>query len=121
MTDRRAEPATPDPQPALDADRRRLGRRLAVLSHPAAMTHRNVFTDQLPTLALVGLGASEAWIGLQRAFEPVSQLLQLPALRLVGRHRKRSILVAGQSIAVLGGLPLVAYGWLAHAGGDLAL
>lgn len=85
------------------------------------MTHRNVFTDQLPTLVLIGLGASEAWIGLQRAFEPISQLLQLPTLRLVGRHRKRSILVTGQIIAVLGGLPLVAYGWLARTGGDLAL
>lgn len=105
----------------LDPAQRRRGRRLAVLSHPAGMTHRNAFTDQLPTLALVGLGASEAWIGLQRAFEPVSQLLQLPALRLVGRHRKRSILVAGQLIAVLAGLPLVAYGWLARAGGGLAL
>lgn len=105
----------------LDAGQRRRGRRLAVLSHPAGMTHRNVFTDQLPTLALVGLGASEAWIGLQRSFEPISQLLQLPTLRLVGRHRKRSILVAGQVIAVLGGLPLVAYGWLSHTGGGLAL
>ncbi|MCU0668040.1 MAG: hypothetical protein MUF70_01660 [Myxococcota bacterium] len=105
----------------LDAVQRRRGRRLAVLSHPAGMTHRNVFTDQLPTLALIGLGASEAWIGLQRAFEPVSQLLQLPALRLIGRHRKRSILVAGQAMAVVAGLPLVAYAWLARAGGDLAL
>ena len=111
-----------DPSPnSLDPARRRRGRRLAVLSHPAGMTHRNVFTDQLPTLALVGLGASEAWIGLQRAFEPVSQLLQLPTLRVVGRHRKRPILMAGQAIAVLGGLPLVAYGTLAHTGGDLAL
>src|SRR5512147_149037 len=120
MTDRRAEPATPDPQPALDADRRRLGRRLAVLSHPAGMTHRNVFTDQLPTLALIGLGASEAWIGLQRAFEPLSQLLQLPTLRMVGQVRKRSILVAGQGLAVLGGAPLVAYAALAQWGGGVA-
>ena len=102
---------------ALGPDRRRLGRRLAVASHPAGMTHRNVYTDQLPTLALVGLGASETWIGLQRAFEPMSQLLQLPTLRLVGRLRKRSILVGGQALAVLGGLPLVAYGALAAADG----
>lgn len=112
----------PQPSPSpLDPARRRLGRRLAVLSHPAGMTHRNVFTDQLPTLALVGLGASEAWIGLQRAFEPISQLIQLPTLRAVGRLRKRPILVGGQVLAVLGGLPLIAYGTLQGWGGDLAL
>lgn len=105
----------------LDAAGRQRGRRLAVASHPAAMTHRNVFTDQLPTLALVGLGASEAWIGLQRAFEPVSQLLQLPTLRLVGRFQKRTILIGGQAVAVLGGLPLVAYAALAETGGSRAL
>lgn len=110
----------PSPQP-LDPAHRRLGRRLAVLSHPAGMTHRNVFTDQLPTLALVGLGASEAWIGLQRAFEPVSQLIQLPTLSAVGRVRKRPILIGGQILAVLGGLPLVAYGTLQGWGGDVAL
>ncbi|RIL05601.1 MAG: hypothetical protein DCC71_09760 [Proteobacteria bacterium] len=97
------------------------GRRIAVLSHPAGMTHRNAFTDQLPTLALVGLGASETWIGFQRAFEPLSQLLQLPTLRMVGRVRKRSILIAGQTIAVAGGAPLAAYGALASSGGDPAL
>lgn len=111
-----------DPSPnSLDPARRRLGRRLAVLSHPAGMTHRNVFTDQLPTLALVGLGASEAWIGLQRAFEPISQLLQLPTLRAVGRLRKRPILIGGQVVAVLGGLPLVAYATLHGIGGATAL
>jgi predicted MFS family arabinose efflux permease len=106
---------------ALDPAARRRGRRLSVLSHPAGMTHRNVYTDQLPTLALVGLGASEAWIGLQRAFEPVSQLLQLPTLRAVGRLRKRSILVGGQLVAVIGGLPLVFYAALIQRGGGLAL
>ena len=74
------------PVSALDPGSRRRGRMLAVLSHPAGMTHKNVFTDQLPTLALVGLGASELWIGLQRAFEPISQLIQLPTLRMVGRR-----------------------------------
>lgn len=107
---RESEPA------ALTADERRRGRRLAVLSHPAGMTHRTIFSDQLPTLALVGLGASESVVGLQRAFEPIAQLLQLFALRAVGRVRKRTILVAGQSFAVLAGLPLVAYGALAAAG-----
>ncbi len=85
------------------------------------MTHKNVFTDQLPTLALIGLGASEVWIGLQRAFEPVSQLIQLPTLRAVGRVRKRSILVGGQVVAVLGGLPLIGYAALKGWGGDAAL
>ena len=119
-----APTSTPPPAviPApIDPAQRRLGRRLAVLSHPAGMTHRNVFTDQLPTLALVGLGASEAWIGLQRAFEPLSQLLQLPTLRAVGRLRKRPILIGGQVVAVLGGLPLVAYATLQHIGGNTAL
>jgi hypothetical protein len=102
-------------EPGLPAAARRRGRRLAVLSHPAGMTHRAIYTEQLPTLALVGLGASESVVGLQRAFEPFAQLLQLGALRAVGRVRKRTILVAGQSFAVLAGLPLVAYGML----GDL--
>jgi len=117
---RRAVPIEVEPG-ALDATSRRRGRRLAVASHPAGMTHRNVFTDQLPTLALIGLGASEAWIGLQRAFEPLSQLLQLPTLRMVGRVRKRSILVAGQAIAVVAGAPLVAYAALVARGGATAI
>src|SRR5690606_38466068 len=100
------------PMPGLDATtaaealspaERRRGRRLAVLSHPAGMTHRTLYTEQLPTLALVGLGASEALVGLQRAFEPASQLLQLVALRAVGRVRKRTILVTGQAVAVAAG------------------
>lgn len=101
---------------ALTPAERRRGRRLAVLSHPAGMTHRAIYTEQLPTLALVGLGASEAIVGLQRAFVPIAQLLQLGTLRAVGRVRKRTILVAGQSFAVVAGLPLVAYGALADAG-----
>jgi hypothetical protein len=101
---------------ALTSAERRRGRRLAVLSHPAGMTHRAIYTEQLPTLALVGLGASESLVGLQRAFEPIAQLLQLGALRVVGRVRKRTILVFGQSLAVLAGLPLVAYGMLGAAG-----
>lgn len=108
-------PHGPDPDLLPPAERRR-GRRLAVLSHPAGMTHRTVYLEQLPTLALVGLGASEALVGLQRAFEPLSQLLKLGALRAVGRVRKRSILLAGQLFAVLAGLPLVAYGAFAAAG-----
>jgi predicted MFS family arabinose efflux permease len=111
------EPANhDDPADSLSPAERRRGRRLAVLSHPAGMTHRAIYTEQLPTLALVGLGASEALVGLQRAFEPLSQLLQLGALRVVGRMRKRTLLVAGQTFAVVAGLPMAAYAWLSAAG-----
>lgn len=111
------DPVPHDSPPAsLSPAERRRGRRLAVLSHPAGMTHRTVYTDQLPTLALVGLGASEALVGLQRAFEPLSKLLQLVALRAVGPLRKRTLLIAGQGFSVLAGLPMVAYAWLAAAG-----
>lgn len=97
----------------LTPEERRRGRRLAFISHPAAMTHRLVYTEQLPTLALVGLGASEWAIGLQRGFEPLGQLLQLPTLRLLGRFSKKQILIGGQIIAVIGGLPLAGYALLA--------
>ncbi len=83
------------------------------------MTHRMVFTEHLPTLALVGLGASEAVVGLQQTFLAVGQLLQLPTLRSVSRVAKRTILVSGQTIAVLGGLPLLFFGTLASLGPDL--
>ena len=85
------------------------------------MTHRFAYTDELPTLVLVELGASEALIGLQRAFNPLGQLLQFPTLRAVGLFRKRSILMTGQGLAILAGLPLVAFGALAAAGPDLAV
>jgi predicted MFS family arabinose efflux permease len=111
----------PDPDDLLDADTRRRGRRLAVLSHPAGMTHRNVYTEQLPTLALVGLGAGEAMVGLQRFFEPLAQGLQLVALRGLARTSKRTMLLAGQSLACLAGLPLVAYGVLAEHGHGAAI
>jgi len=103
------------PEPSLTPELQRRGRRLAIASHPLGMTHRLVYTDQLPTLVLVALGASDTVIGLQRAFEPLGQMLQLPTLRAVGRFRKRQILIAGQIIAVVGGLPLLAFGWLAAA------
>ena len=121
MADEPSTSPTPLAAVLLDPAQRRQGRRLAFLSHPAGMTHKNVFTDQLPTLALVGLGASELWIGLQRAFEPISQLIQLPTLRAVGRLRKRPILIGGQVIAVLGGIPLIAYATLKGWGDGAAL
>jgi predicted MFS family arabinose efflux permease len=117
MPDARLEP----PPLPLDARQRRRGRRLALVSHPAGMVHHNVYTEHLPTLVLVGLGAGETLVGLQRAFEPVAQLLQLPTLRAVGRLRKRSILIAGQAAAVGAGLPLATYGALAAGGGGAAL
>ena len=69
------------------------GRRLAVASHPAGMTFRTVFTEWVPTLAIVGLGGSPAMVGLQSAFDPLGHFLQLgcPAPS-VGRWSKRRIL-----------------------------
>jgi hypothetical protein len=105
---------SPPPTPAeLPEAERARGRRLAWTSHPAGMTHRYAFMADLPTLALLSLGAGEAVVGAQRALERIGQLLQLPTLRAVGVLRKRTILVCGQSLAVVGGLPFVAFGWLA--------
>jgi len=97
----------------LDAGQRARGRLLAITSHPAGMTHRMVFTEHLPTLALVALGASETLVGLQQSFVTAGQVLQLPTLRAVGRFSKRRILIFGQTLAVLGGLPLLFFGSLA--------
>jgi hypothetical protein len=80
------------------------------------MTYRIAMSEHLPTLALVALAASEAEVGLQRTLVHLSVLLQLPALALVGRVRKRSILLAGQLVAVAGGVPLLAFGALAAQG-----
>lgn len=92
------------------------GRRLALLSHPFHMTFRRLFTEDLPTLALVSLGAGDAAVGLQRAFEPLSALLQLPALRALRRMSKRRLLLIGQVLALLGALPLVFFGAIAGLG-----
>jgi MFS family permease len=96
----------------LSADERARGRRLAIASHPAGMTFYMVFTTQLPTLALVHLGASESAVGLQNGFMYAFQLLQLPVLQAVGRVSKRSILIAGQCFALAGALPLLFFGRL---------
>jgi MFS family permease len=96
----------------LSADERARGRRLAIASHPAGMTFYMVFTTQLPTLALVHLGASEAAVGLQNGFMAGLQPLQLPTLRAVGRFSKRRILIAGQLLALAGALPLVFFAGL---------
>jgi Na+/melibiose symporter-like transporter len=102
------------PAPPLDAATRRRGRRLAITSHPAGMTHRTVFTDQLPTLALVALGASETWVGLQRSFGPAAALLQLPTLRAIARTPKRTLLLVGHCVALAGGIPLLFFASLAE-------
>ncbi len=98
---------TPDLAPPLDEATRARGRRLAITSHPAGMTFWVANTEHLPTLLLVALGASEFQIGLQGAFLPGLQLLQLPTMRLIARIRKRTILMLGQIGALLGGLPLL--------------
>ncbi len=107
--------------PPLDPRQRARGRILAVSSHPAGMTHRMVFTEHLPTLALVALGASETLVGLQQALVSVGQLFQLPTLRAVPRFSKRSILIFGQTLAVLGGVPLLFFATLATLPSNLAV
>jgi len=115
-----AAPA-PGPGEALSERERARGRRLAIASHPAGMTHRMVFTEHLPTLALLALGAGEALVGLQRSFVYLGVLLQLPTLRLVGHLPKRRILVAGQMLALAGSAPLMCFGALRVQGGSPAL
>ena len=101
-------------------DRRR-GRRLAIASHPLGNTFRLVFTQHLPTLALVSLGASEFQVGLQSAFVFVFIALQLPTLRVIARFPKRSLLVASHLFAVLTALPLVFWGQLEALPGETSV
>jgi len=85
------------------------------------MTFRTIFTEWVPTLALVGLGAKEAVVGLQSAFDPLGHLVQLVVLRSVGRVSMRRLLVLGQVAAVAGGVPLLAYASLAAEPGPRAV
>jgi Na+/melibiose symporter-like transporter len=116
-------PPDPTQQTAvpLSAEERRRGRRLAITSHPAGMTHRMVISDHLPTLALLALGASEGVVGLQRTLVYLGVLIQLPTLRRVGRIDKRRLLVAGQIVAILGTLPLLFFSTLESWGGSLGV
>lgn len=98
--------------PLSDRDRRR-GRLLAIASHPTGYTFRQVFTQQLPTLALVSLGASELQVGIQGAFGFAFVALQLPTLRWVGRVSKRAILMGAHVFSLLMALPLVFFDALA--------
>jgi len=109
-------PGNPTPSPLPAAERAR-GRRLAIGSHPFGMTFMMVFTQPLPTLALLTLGASETQVGVQMALVNVSLLLQLPTLRLVARISKRSILVGAHALALTAALPLLAFGSLAERAG----
>ncbi len=110
-----AEFSQPNPPSSpLSEESRRRGRRLAIASHPLGMTFSMVFTQHLPTLALVALGASETVVGLQSALG-IADLLRLPALRAVSVFSKRAILIAGQATALLAALPMLAFPWLLEA------
>jgi len=116
-----SRPEPPPGAPLSEAERAR-GRRLAIVSHPFGMVHRMAFSEQLPTLALVALGASEALVGAQRFLVLLTVWLQLPTFALLGRVSKRRVLVLGQSGAVLVGLPLMLFATLADLGsGGLAI
>jgi MFS family permease len=108
-------PAAP---PLGEADQE-LGRRLAITSHPAGNTFRMVFTQHLPTLALVSLGASELQVGVQSAFVFVFIAFQLPTLRAVGSLSKRRILVGSHLLALAAALPLVFWDELPSLAGVL--
>lgn len=98
--------------PPLSESERARGRRLAIASNVPGMTFWTAFTGQLPTLALISLGASETLVGLQSGILFALQALQLPALRLVSWFSKRSILLVGQLVAQLASLPLIFFGSL---------
>jgi MFS family permease len=106
--------------PLSDAERAR-GRRLAISSHLLGNTFRLVFTQHLPTLALVSLGASELLVGVQSAFVFVFIALQLPTLRAIARVSKRAILVSSHVVAVVAALPLVFFGRLGEMPGEAAV
>jgi predicted MFS family arabinose efflux permease len=110
----RVAPPLPDPE-------RARGRRLAIASHLLGNTFRLVFTQHLPTLALVSLGASELLVGLQSSFVFVFIALQLPTLRAIAHASKRAILVSSHVVAVLAALPLVFFGALLDLPGGTAV
>jgi hypothetical protein len=81
------------------------------------MTFFMVYTQHLPTLALVSLGASETMVGIQSAL-PATELLKLPTLRAVAWASKRSILIFGQSAALLAAVPLLFFEVLSRLSAD---
>ncbi len=94
---------------------------MAVASHPFGMTFWDVFSEKIPTLALLSLGASEAVVGLQSGLPHFMQVLQLPTLRWIGRVSKRRILLLGQLVALAGGAPLLFFSSLALQEESLAI
>jgi MFS family permease len=110
-----------EPAPPLAESERARGRRLAIAGHAAGLPFAIAFTEQLPTLALLALGASEALIGLQSGLARALFVLQLPALRLVSRFSKRSLLLVGHCLALAASAPLVAFAHLQTLEPSLAL
>ena len=113
-----SRPGNEAPPPLERAERRR-GRRLAITSHPFGMTFQTVFTQPLPTLALLALGASATQVGIQSACVFGFLLLQLPTLRVVAHWPKRRILVGAHVLALAAALPLL--GFRSLAGSDAGL
>jgi MFS family permease len=110
-----------EPAPPLsEADRAR-GRRLAIAGNAVGLPFTIAFTEQLPTLALLSLGASESLIGLQSGLARVLFVLQLPGLRLISWFSKRSILLTGHLLALGASAPLVAFGAIQALDSRLAL
>ena len=66
-------------------------------------------TGDLTALALLALGAGEAIVGGQRFLLYAVILVQLLVLRQVGHVPKRTLLVAGQAIALVASVPLLAF------------
>jgi MFS family permease len=85
------------------------------------MVFWTAFAEQLPTLALVSLGASETLIGVQSGLRLGLAAVQLPALRLISWFPKRQILIAGHLLALAASFPLVFFGLLAALEHDAAL
>jgi hypothetical protein len=109
------------PAPPLSDEERALGRKLAIASNVPWQTFWVAFSEQLPTLALISLGASETLIGAQSGLRLVLGGIQLPALRLISWYSKRSILISGHLIAQLASLPLVFFPLIAALEHDTAV
>jgi Na+/melibiose symporter-like transporter len=110
-----------EPAPPLSDVERARGRRLAIAGNAVGLPFSIAFTEQLPTLALVSLGATESLIGLQSGLIRGLFVLQLPGLRLVSWFSKRSLLLTGHGLALVASAPLVFFGALQALERDLAL
>jgi hypothetical protein len=110
------EPAAP-----LSESQRARGRALAISGNAVGVPFSVAFTEQLPTLALVSLGASETLIGLQGGLARALFVLQLPGLRLVSWFSKRALLLTGHCIALAASLPLVGFAFLQDMAPERAL